>query len=1041
MNISEPFIRRPVATTLLVVAITLAGAVAFRLLPVSPLPRVDFPTISVNAGLPGASPEIMASSVATPLERQFARIASVTEMTSSSSLGNTSVTLQFDLNRDINAAARDVQAAINAARGYLPTNLPNNPTYRKVNPADSPIFLLALTSDVLSKSQMYDAASSILAQKLSQVSGVGQVIVGGGALPGVRIELNPTALNKYGIGLEQVRGVLSSANANTPKGHFSDGHRMYEVGANDQLFTAINYIPLIVAYRNGSAVRISDIGTARDAPEDILQAGYSNGKPSVLIIIFRQPNANIIDTVDGIRAALPQLKAAIPQSIEMRVAMDQTLTIRASVNNVEQTLIISVILVILVVFLFLRNPRTTFIPSVAVPVSLVGTFGVMYLLGYSLDNLSLMALCISTGFVVDDAIVVIENISRYLEKGLHPFQAALTGAKEIGSTVLTISISLVAVFIPLLLMGGVVGRLFREFAVTLAVAILVSMVVSLTATPMMCAHLLKEQESHGRLYRTSERAFNRVVKAYGRTLSTVLRYPRITLAVLLATIALNVYLYIYVPKGFFPQQDNGRMMGAIQADQDTSFKAMDKTLLQMVNMIVADPAIDTVEGFTGSGNTARMFISLKPPGQRAARNAPAAQRNITADQIIARLRPKLGVVPGATLYMQAAQDVRVGGRMASAQYQYTMRGDNLQDLVNYAPRMLRQLRTIPVIADVNTDQQNNGLQAWVQYDRETAARFGISPQLMDNTLYDAFGQRQVSTMYLPLNQYHVVMEAAPQYWQDPQFLRQIYVTSPAGYQVPLSAIARDASITAPLSVNHQGLFPSVTISFNLRPGVALGDAVDVINASAAKIGLPATIHTGFAGTAQAYQDSLGSEPLLIAAALVAVYLVLGILYESYVHPVTILSTLPSAGVGALLALLLTHTELSVIAIIGIILLIGLVKKNGILMIDFALSAERIEGKNSRDAIYEACLLRFRPILMTTMAAMLGAVPLAIGTGTGSELRRPLGIAIIGGLIVSQLLTLYTTPVVYLYFDRIQHWWWERVRMGRREVTEPRGFEA
>jgi len=700
-----------------------------------------------------------------------------------------------------------------------------------------------------------------------------------------------------------------------------------------------------------------------------------------------------------------------------------------------------VILVILVVFFFLRNPRTTFIPSVAVPVSLVGTFGVMYLVGYSLDNLSLMALCISTGFVVDDAIVVIENISRYLEKGMHPFQAALTGAKEIGSTVLTISISLVAVFIPLLLMGGVVGRLFREFAVTLAVAILVSMVVSLTATPMMCAHLLKEQESHGRLYRTSERAFNRVVKAYGRTLSTVLRYPGITLAVLLATIALNVYLYIYVPKGFFPQQDNGRMMGAIQADQDTSFKAMDKTLLQMVNMIVADPAIDTVEGFTGGGNTARMFISLKPPGERAARNAPAAQRNITADQIIARLRPKLGVVPGATLYMQAAQDVRVGGRMSSAQYQYTMRGDNLQDLVNYAPPMLQQLRTVRIIADVNTDQQNNGLQAWVQYDRDTAARFGISPQLIDNTLYDAFGQRQVSTMYTSLNQYHVVMGAAPQYWQNPQFLRQIYVTSPAGYQVPLSAIAHDAPITAPLSVNHQGLFPSVTISFNLRPGIALGDAVDAINASAAKIGLPATIHTGFAGTAQAYQDSLGSEPLLIAAALVAVYLVLGILYESYVHPVTILSTLPSAGVGALLALLLTRTELSVIAVIGIILLIGLVKKNGILMIDFALSAERIEGKNSRDAIYEACLLRFRPILMTTMAAMLGAVPLAIGTGTGSELRRPLGIAIIGGLIVSQLLTLYTTPVVYLYFDRIQYWWWERIRMGRREEAEPHSFEA
>jgi multidrug efflux pump len=1038
MNISAPFIRRPVATTLLVIAITLAGAVAFRLLPVSPLPQVDFPTVSVSAGLPGASPETMASSVATPLERQFTRIASVTEMTSSSSLGSSNVTLQFELNRDINAAARDVQAAINAARGYLPTNLPNNPTYRKVNPADSPIFMLALTSDVLSKSQIYDAASTIMAQKIAQVSGVGQVGVGGGALPGVRIELNPTLLDKYGIGLEQVRGVLSSANANSPKGHFSDGHRMWEVGANDQLFKAIDYKPLIVAYRNGSAVRISDIGQARDAPEDIRSAGYSNGKPSVLIFIMRQPNANIIDTVDGIGAVLPQLKAAIPQSIDMRVAMDQTLTIRASVSNVEQTLIISVILVILVVFLFLRNPRTTFIPSIAVPVSLIGTFGVMYLLGYSLDNLSLMALCISTGFVVDDAIVVIENISRYLEKGLHPFQAALKGAREIGFTVMTISISLVAVFIPLLLMGGIVGRLFREFAVTLAVAITVSMVISLTATPMMCAHLLKEHESHGWLYRTSERGFNGVVKAYGRTLSTVLRYPAITLAVLLATIALNVYLYIYVPKGFFPQQDNGRIMGSIQADQDTSFQAMDRILRQMINIIVDDPAVDTVNGFTGGGgpggggmNTARMFIALKPP----------EQRKITADLVIARLRPKLARVPGATLYMQASQDVRVGGRFGASQYQYTMRGDNLQDLQGFAPRMLQQLRTIPLIADVNSDQQDRGLQAFVQYDRETAARFSISPQLIDNTLYDAFGQRQVSTMYTPLNQYHVVMVAAPEYWQNPLVLRQTYVHSPSGQEVPLSAITHYAPITAPLSVSHQGLFPAVTISFNLRPGIALGDAVDAINAAAGRIGLPPTIHTGFSGTAQAYQDSLGSEPLLIAAALVSVYLVLGILYESYVHPVTVLSTLPSAGVGALLALLLTHTELTVIAVIGIVLLIGLVKKNGILMIDFAIAAERNEGKNSRDSIYEACLLRFRPILMTTMAAMLGALPLALGTGTGSEFRRPLGIAIIGGLIVSQLLTLYTTPVVYLYFDRIQHWWWERVRMGRREEAEPRGFGA
>ena len=1033
MNISEPFIHRPIATTLLTAAIALAGAVAFQYLPVSPLPQVDFPTIGVGANLPGASPETMASAVATPLERQFSRIASVTEMTSSSTLGSTNVTLQFDLNRNIDAAARDVQAAINAARGNLPANLPSNPNYRKANPADAPIFMLALTSDVLSKSQMYDSASSILAQKLAQVAGVGQVIVGGGALPAVRIELNPTILNKYDIGLEQVRGVLSAANANTPKGHFSDGHRMWEVGANDQLFKAVDYEPLIVAYRNGTAVRISDIGEARDAPEDIRNAGYANGKPSVLVIVFRQPNANIIDTVDRIRTVLPALKAAMPQAIDMRVAMDQTVTIRASVKNVEQTLFISVILVILVVFVFLRSPRTTFIPSVVVPVSLIGTFGVMYVLGYSLDNLSLMALCISTGFVVDDAIVVIENISRYLERGMPPFEAALRGASEIGFTVITITISLIAVFIPILLMGGIVGRLFREFAVSLSIAIIVSMIVSLTATPAMCAHLLRQHEAHGRLYELSERAFNWIVRAYGRTLAGVLRYPAITLCILLATIGLNVYLYIHVPKGFFPQQDNGRIIGSIQADQDTSFQAMDGILQKMVKIVVADPAVDTVNGFTGGwagGNSSRMFISLKPPDQR----------KISADLIIARLRPKLARVPGATLYLQAAQDVRVGGRFGAAQYQFTMRGDNLQDLTEFAPRMLEKLKTINTITDLNSDQQNHGLQTYVQYDRGTAARFGISPQLIDATLYDAFGQRQVSTMYSSLNQYHVVMEAAPEYWQSPQILKQVYVRSPSGQEVPLSAFAHFAPINAPLAVTHQGLFPAVTISFNLQPGVALGDAVDAINAAALKIGLPPTIHTGFSGTAQAYQDSLGSEPLLIAAALAAVYLVLGILYESFVHPVTILSTLPSAGVGALLALMITHTDLTIIAVIGIILLIGIVKKNAILMIDFALAAERNEGKNSRDSIYEACLLRFRPILMTTLAAMLGALPLAIGHGTGSELRRPLGIAIIGGLMVSQLLTLYTTPMVYLYFDRLQNWRVRAHEKHRRE-TEALGSEA
>ena len=1034
MNISAPFIRRPIATTLLTAAVALAGMVAFRLMPVSPLPEVDFPTISVSGSLPGASPQTMASSVATPLERQFGRIAGVTEMTSSSGLGSTSITLQFDLNRDIYAAGRDVLAAINAARGYLPANLPSNPSYRMVNPADAPIFIVALTSDTVSKAAMYDAASTVLAQALSQVTGVGQVVVGGSALPAVRIELNPLSASKYGVGLEQVRTAIANANVNIPKGEFSTGDRNWEASANDQIFKASDYQPLIVAYHNGAAVRVSDIGQAVDGVEDVRNAGYVNGKPAVMLIIFRQPGANIIQVVDRLRAMLPQLHAAIAKGIDMRVAMDQTVTIRASIHEVEATMFIAMLLVLLVVFVFLREGRTTLIPAVAVPVSLIGSFSIMYLLGFSLDNLSLMALTISTGFVVDDAIVVIENITRYLEQGMPPFAAALKGAEEIGFTVLTISLSLIAVFIPLLLMGGIVGRLFREFALTLSIAILISMVISLTTTPMMCAHLLKRQTGHGWFYRTTERGFNWMVDTYGRMLTVVLRHSFITLLILLATIALNVYLFYVVPKGFFPVEDTGRLNGGIQADQDTSFQQMDQTLKQFVGIVDQDPAVDTVLGFTGGGrggatNSARMFISLKPLNQRVA-----------AEQVIGRLRPKLARVPGATLYLSPTQDLRVGGRMSNAEYQFTMRGDSFQDLTVYAPRMLQELKTIPIISEVNSDLEDHGLQVYVQYDRKTAARFGLSPQLIDNTLYDAFGQRPVSTMYSALNQYHVIMEAAPQYWQNPDILKAIYVQAPDGSNVPLSAFSQFAPEVAALSVSHQGLFPAVTISFNLQPGVALGTAVSAIQAAARKVQLPASIQTFFAGTAEVYQQSLANEPALIAAALMTVFLVLGVLYESYIHPITILSTLPSAGVGALLALLLTHTSLTIIATIGIILLIGIVKKNAILMIDFALAAERNQGRNSRDSIYEACMLRFRPIMMTTLAAMLGALPLALASGIGSELRRPLGIAIIGGLVVSQMLTLFTTPVVYLYFDRLQHWW-SGVHLFRRRPIEPLNSEG
>jgi multidrug efflux pump len=1084
-GISAPFIRRPIATTLLVVAIALAGGLAFRLLPVSPLPQVEFPTIHVSAGLPGANPETMASAVATPLERQFGRIAGVTEMTSSSSLGSTNVTLQFDLNRDIDAASRDVQAAINAARGQLPANLPSNPRFHKSNPSDAPIMLLALTSDLIQKPKIYDVASSVLQQKISQVEGVGEIIVGGGALPAVRVEVNPTLLNGLGLDLEDVRTALANANANRPKGELSSVNRLWTLSTSDQLHKAAEYRPLIVSYHKGAAVRLSDVATVTDSVEDIRSGGLSNGKPAVLLIIFRQPGANVIATVDRIRAVLPQLQASISPAIDMQVVMDSTTTIRASVHDVEITLIISILLVILVVFAFLRDARSTFIPSVAVPVSLIGTFGVMYLLGFSIDNLSLMALTVATGFVVDDAIVVVENITRYLEQGMKPVEAALRGAREIGFTVLTISISLVAVFIPILLMGGIVGRLFREFAIVLSVAIAVSMVISLTATPMMCAQLLRsrEEERHGRLYRASERVFDWIHRRYETSLSWVLRHQFLVLLITLATMGASVYLYIIVPKGFFPQQSTGRLNGSIVADQSSSFQAMQQRMARMVAIVQHDPGVDSVTSFTGGNNSARMFVALKQG------------RKETADQVIARLRPQLSHEPGTNLFLQAVQDLRVGGRQGNAQYQYSLQGDNTQELLEWAPRVQQKLRTVKQLVDVNSDQQNKGLQTSLVIDRATAARLGITPQMIDNILYDAFGQRQVSTMYEQLNQYHVIMEAAPQFWQNPDGLKYIYVpagnpspsnatvaaanaannnsrgitastsastsasatstssgaasvaagtttsgtASNVGRLVPLSAFSHYETTNAPLTINHQGQFPAITFSFNLPPGVALGDAVTAVNRAETEIGLPASIHGSFAGTAQAFQDSLKNEPLLILAALLTVYIVLGMLYESVIHPITILSTLPSAGVGALLALMLTHTELSVIALIGIILLIGIVKKNAILMIDFAIEAERKENKSPADAIYEACLLRFRPITMTTMAAMLGGLPLAIGIGTGSELRRPLGIAIVGGLLFSQLLTLYTTPVVYLYLDRFRLWW-ERRRHPRRAPV-PAGSEA
>jgi multidrug efflux pump len=1089
MNPSEPFIRRMVATTLLTCGVALAGIIAFFQLPVSPLPQVDFPTISVQASLPGASPEVVSTSVATPLERHLGVIADVTEMTSQSTVGQARITLQFGLTRNIDGAARDVQAAINAARADLPANLRSNPTYRKVNPADAPIMIIALTSPTLGRGQIYDAASSVMQQKFSQLAGIGQVTIGGAALPAVRVELNPRALFKYRIGLEDVRAALASANAHAPKGAIEEGDLHYQIYDNDQATKASQYRSLLVAYRNGAPVRLSDLGEIVDSVENIRNDGLANGKPSVLVILYRQPGANVIETVDRARALLPELQASIPSDIDMYVALDQSTTIRSSLREVERALMISIALVIMVVFLFLRSARATLVPSVAVPVSLLGTLGGMYLLGYSLDNLSLMALTVSTGFVVDDAIVVMENISRHVEAGMPRFRAAIQGAREVGFTVLSMSLSLVAVFLPILLMGGIVGRYFREFAVTLSMAIAVSLVVSLTTTPMMCARVIlpPDRRREGRFSRAAERCFDALLRTYDRTLQGALAHPVSVMLVLLLTLCLNVYLFVAVPKGFFPQSDTGRVIGGIQADQSISFQLMRQKLAQFISIVQKDDAVANVVGFTGGGQTngGFMFISLKP----------LAERNVSADEVIARLRPQLTQVPGASLFLQAAQDIRVGGRQSNAQYQYTLQGDNLADVYAWGPKITEALQALPELVDVNSDQQQNGLETDLVIDRATAARFKVTASQIDNTLYDAFGQRQVSTIYNAINQYHVVMEVAPQYWQSPETLDELYVSTSGGSvggtqqtnavagtvvgpkqstsaatiaqdtarnlannrlaatgrsgvstgaavsssaetMVPLAAFARYEPGKTPLAVSHQGLFVASTISFNLAPGKSLSDAVGAIEGAMTRIGVPGTIHGTFQGTARAFQQSLANEPYLIVAALAAVYIVLGVLYESYVHPLTILSTLPSAGVGAILALMAFNSAFDIIALIGVILLIGIVKKNAIMMIDFALDAERNQNLSSRDAIYQACLLRFRPIMMTTMAALLGAVPLAFGLGEGGELRRPLGISIVGGLLVSQVLTLYTTPVIYLYLDRFRLWCQRLWRRSAPDVAAP-----
>jgi multidrug efflux pump len=1093
MNLSAPFIARPVATTLLTIGVALAGALAFVLLPVSPLPQVDLPTIQVTANLPGASPETVATSVATPLERHLGTIADVSEMTSSSTVGAARITLQFGLDRDIDGAARDVQAAINAARADLPSSLRSNPTYRKVNPADAPVLILALTSQTLSQGQIYDSAATVIEQMLSQVEGVGDVQIGGSSLPAVRVELNPTALNKYGVGLEDVRAALAAANANAPKGAIEDGPLHYQLYTNDQASKAAAYRSLLVGYRKGAPIRLTDVGEVSDSVEDLRNAGLANGKDSVIVLLFRQPGANIIDTVDRVVALIPTLKASVPAAIDLTVAADRTTTIRASLRETEHTLLTSVGLVILVVFLFLRSPRAALIPSVAVPVSLIGTFGVMYLLGFSLDIFSLMALTVATGFVVDDAIVVLENINRHIESGMKRLDAGILGAREVGFTVLSMSVSLIAVFLPILLMGGIVGRLFREFALTLSVSIVVSLIVSLTTTPMMCAYLSDDRPrgEPGRLSRLSARAFDGLLGRYLSSLDWALARPFLMILVLGATILFNFYLYIEIPKGFFPQQDTGRLIGNIQADQSISFQSMKGKLAEFIAILQADPDVDTAVGFTGGrqSNGGFVFVTLKPIGVRT----------ITADRVIERLRGKLGRIAGAVLFLQSAQDLRAGGRPSNALYQYTLQGEDLKELFAWTPKITRALQAVPEMTDVNSDQQEKGLETDLTIDRKTAARLGITPSEIDNTLYDAFGQRQVSTIFNPLNQYHVIMEVAPRFWQSPETLRDIWISTSGGSvsgsqatgavagtttgktgsgataatlaadvarnaqtnaitvighgsastgaaispasetMVPLSAVASWGPGSTPLGVNHQGPFVASTISFNLPPGGSLGAATQAINRTMAELKVPGTIHGSFAGTANVYQSSMSNQPLLILAALITIYIVLGILYESYIHPITILSTLPSAGVGALIGLRICNTQFDIIAFIGVILLIGIVKKNAIMMIDFALDAQRQGQMEPRAAIREACHLRFRPIMMTTMAAILGAVPLALGVGDGAELRQPLGISIVGGLLFSQVLTLYTTPVVYLYLDRFQTWGrglWRRPRPDRSLIPEP-----